>query len=368
MTSSADPAASLLPCLKERKWIGRERTVCRALWEREPSAYMPWLATGYDHPHTFEFIDTTRLAEMQTTERALEREAIANLARRPASWRPLDVDLPGGKRLHMLICTDDFFAAERIVDGNFMRQAERTLKARALLVGIPRRGLLMAIDGASDQQILSAFGVAVAGQFSRAESAIISPMLFAVKDGAIVGILDEAAEACVLASESAASAEEEPGQDGDAPYISAIVSRNDRGSEDVHLVAAGHDAASLAKGIESAFMHVMKEHAARREFSGHTRIVVLGVPASEQPRVSAVVEHLRGVCSELSGAERRYEVSLTYEREALGPALEAAAVAPPREAASAPAAGGDERSPATFIRVGLGILLALMALSRLLTP
>ena len=69
---AAEEAAPLLPCLKERKWIGRERTVCRALWENEASAYMPWLAIGYDHPHTFEFIDTARLSLLNTTERELE--------------------------------------------------------------------------------------------------------------------------------------------------------------------------------------------------------------------------------------------------------------------------------------------------------
>jgi hypothetical protein len=370
---ATDEAAPLLPCLKERRWIGRERTVCRALWENEASAYMPWLAIGYDHPHTFQFIDTAQLAAMNATERDLEAQAFANLARRPATWQPLDVDMKGGKRLHMLLCRDDFFAAERIADAGFMRKAQQLLKARGLLVGIPRRGLLMAIDGESDRQTASAFGVAVAAQFSDGESALISPMLFGVKDGAIVGIVESCADA-VVAEGGAETPDDAPEEDPGAPHISAIVSRNDRGTEDVHLLAGGEDGLRLAKGIESGFMHLMKEHAARKEFSGHFQIVVLGMtPPAAREHIPSVLAHLHGICSEVSTAETRYRVTLTYQqaepgaRAAEDPAPSSSpATASPMTVAPAPAGTGSGRSSRMMVRVVLGILLALIALSKLL--
>lgn len=50
----------LLPCLKEPAWAGKDHTVCRPLAE-DASAFMPWLAIGYDHPNTFEFIGKDKL-------------------------------------------------------------------------------------------------------------------------------------------------------------------------------------------------------------------------------------------------------------------------------------------------------------------
>lgn len=364
--ATGEAPAVLLPCLKERKWVGREQTVCRALWENEASAYMPWLAIGYDHPHTFEFISNQKLAEMNTSERALEAQALANLSQRPASWKPFDVDMQSGKRLHMLLCTDDFFAAERIVDAGFMRQAQRLLKAPGLLVGIPRRGLLMATTVA-DSGIVKAFGVAAAAEFSRAETAPISPMLFALKDGAIVGIVETLADALVPHGEpkGAEQAEDDP----NAPRLSVLITRNDRGTEDVHLMAGGEDGLRLAKGIESAFMQLMKEHAARKEFSGHIQIVVLGtIPPSVRTHIGSVLAHLRGVCSEISTGERQYRVTLTYERSSPDShsAEPADGSGPVTAATGRTAAANGGRSSRTWVRLVLVVLLALIALSRLL--
>jgi len=59
---SAHPPAALarepvMPSLKERQWVGRDKTACRVLWEKQASAYMPWIGLGYDRPHTFAFIN-----------------------------------------------------------------------------------------------------------------------------------------------------------------------------------------------------------------------------------------------------------------------------------------------------------------------
>lgn len=364
-----EPAAMLLPCLKERKWRGREQTVCRALWEKDVSAGMPWLAVGYDHPHTFEFINTERLVELNTTESALEAQALLNLSKRQATWQPLDADINGGKRLHMLLCTDDFYAAERIVDPDFMREAQRRLNARGLLVGVPRRGVLMATNGEQDDQILSAFGAAVVGQFSRGETALISPILFGLKDGAIVGIVEAVADALLPDGEPYGAGGGEEQDDADAPYVSVVVTRNDRGSEDVRLLAGGQDGVRLAKAIESAFMQLLKGHGPRKEFSGHFQIVVLGMtPPPARKHIPSVLEHLRGICSELPIGDRQCRVSLTYQRDAFGGDSEPARAAASAKSAATPTrAAGSGRSSGGWGRLVLVLLLGLIALSRLFT-
>jgi uncharacterized protein YtpQ (UPF0354 family) len=334
--SSSEPRP--LPCLKEFKWPGHTDTVCRALWEKEASPFMPWVAFGFDHPHSFEFISTKRLAELNTTAAELETNALAALRERPARWEPVDVDAPGGKTLRILTCSGDFFSAERVLDAAFMQEAQRLLNADGLLVGVPRRGLLMATSANQDQDLITGFGGAVAGQFSREESALISPMLFAMQDGAIVGIFDAVAKLAVPDGEPrGAPGGPDEGEEDGAPFVSAMVSRNKQGSEDVHLLVGGDDPETLAKAIESGFMGLLKEHAARKEFSGHIEIVVLGMtPPSARKHIPKLLGHLKGICNELSrGKESRYRVSLTYQKDSLStPPARPAAAAPVRPAAA----------------------------------
>jgi hypothetical protein len=165
---------------------------------------------------------------LKTTEKALEAQALANLRERPATWVPVDVDVEGSS-LRILTCSGDYFAAEHVLNLPFMQQAQRTLKTPGLFVGVPRRGLLMATAAGQDQQMIAAFGAAVAGQFSRGETAVISPMLFAMKDGAIVGVLDTVAEAMVPDGEpTGAPQDRDEHHEGDPsePFVTS----NDRGA------------------------------------------------------------------------------------------------------------------------------------------
>jgi hypothetical protein len=321
----------LLPCLKEFKWVGRADTVCRALWDQVQSPFMPWVAFGFDHPHTFEFINTNRVGELNTTAQEIEANALAALRERPAKWEPVDVDAKDGKTLRILTCAGDFFAAEHVLDPEFMRQAQKILKCSGLFVGVPRRGLLMATSANQDQDLIAGFAGAVAGQFSREGSALISPMSLAMTDGAIVGIFDAVAKLAVPDGEPRGALggdeDEDPAEDEDpsAPYVAGMVSRNQDGSEDVHLMIGGTDPDRLAQAIQDGFMALLKEHAPRKEFSGHIQIVILGMtPPSARKHVPKVLEHLKGISHEMSrGKERRYRVSLVYQKDSFPSAKDA---------------------------------------------
>lgn len=183
---------SPLPCLKEATWEALEHAVCRPLWPRQAPRSMAWLAFGFDHPDHFEFITRDRLPSLNCTEPALEAEAVATLRGRAATWQTVDVAITNGAPLRLLACNDDFFAAERILDEAFMQEAQRRLKARGVLVGVPRRGLLLAASFDLDRQQSEVFSSIVAAEFSGGESAPISPMLFEVEAGAIVAALETA--------------------------------------------------------------------------------------------------------------------------------------------------------------------------------
>ena len=155
---------NLLPCLKVRDWEGREHTTCRVLWPDKPSEFMPWLAFGYDHPHTFEFLNEDKLKTLGMTEAQVETKALDNLRTRTSAWQSHDAPLGEGKTLKLLVCMDDFFAAERILDAEFMKEAQKKLGAPAILVGVPRRGLILAAPFQTDTAVVLGFGGVVFGQ------------------------------------------------------------------------------------------------------------------------------------------------------------------------------------------------------------
>lgn len=303
---------ALLPCLKERAWnIGV--SVCRPLWEQQASDYMPWLAVGFDSPTSFEFVTTQAVATMNTTREALERQALKNLRQRPVAWEPLDVDAPNGTKFRGLVCHDDFLAAEHILDRAFMLEAQRRLNASRLFVGVPRRGMLLCTNGEQDAIREAVFGTLVAEEFSRGESAVISPLLFAVQDGAIVGLIETYAETIVPGG-APNGVQPSDESDENAPYLSAMVVGNDRGTEDVKLMVGGDDAERLARDMQYSFVSLLHKHMPRPEFSGHMTIVVLGyTPVSARPLIEKVIAHLKLYCAELSEGEHTYQVSVEYQ-------------------------------------------------------
>ena len=184
----------LLPWLKEPAWLGRDRAVARPLW-RESSPYVPWVALGYDHSSSFEFLSKDQLPEGRTPGE-LESEAIRNLRERPASWQDLELDLGGFRRLKMLVATDDF-TAERILDPAFLLEAQGALNASGLLVAVPRRGFLAVTALDTNVERVHTFGAVAATQFQGGESAPVTPALFTVRNGQITGAVDVVARAVV---------------------------------------------------------------------------------------------------------------------------------------------------------------------------
>lgn len=295
---------NLLPCLKVRDWEGREHTTCRVLWPDKPSEFMPWLAFGWDHPHTFEFLNADKLKTLGMTEAQVESKALDNLRKRTCAWQSHDAPLGEGKTLKLLVCMDDFFAAERILDVAFMKEAHRKLGAEAMLVGIPRRGVILATPFQTDTDIVVGFGGVVFGQFDRGESAPVSPMLFVVADGAILGF--EESIAATLAVKKAKEGKTDDDDDGEedpqAPYVSAMTVKTADGKLEPNIMGGGQDGDRLARGFEDAFHQVVRKYKDDPDFSHRIKIVVFGyTPVTAQEPLPKMVEHLRGIVAEMQG-------------------------------------------------------------------
>lgn len=215
----------------------------------------------------------------------------------------------------MLLCADDYFAAETILDSAFLRQAQKRLKAGLLAVGVPRRGLLMAIDGQQPLELLAAFAAGVSAQYHRGESAPITPAVFAVADGQVVGMLQ--------GGEDAGDEVEEEEADS---YVQGLVTQDQTtGLESVVICAGGESAAPLAKAIEDAFRETLRKHLARPEFGGEIRVVILTemTPPEAREQLAPLEEHLQDTVRELGARTRSGRpVTVRFEQseDGTGPA------------------------------------------------
>lgn len=156
---------------------------------------IPWVTIvhliptpGSDAPSRA-FLRTERVEQLGKTVKDFEAEALANVALRPASWGVLEPG-PGAK---MIVCTDDYLAAERVLDPAFLRKGHELLGDKSMVVGIPCRGQLCATPLAaftSNSPHARTFVTLVQKMHAGAGEVAITPWLFLVIDGSLNSILE----------------------------------------------------------------------------------------------------------------------------------------------------------------------------------
>lgn len=286
----------ILPCLKPPDWDGAEGSVSRRLWD-EPSSWVPHLAFGYDSERSFEFLPKERAEELGKSARDVEREAVRNLRLRPASWERTLIKLGLFKKMTLLVSAGDYLSAEKILDVGFLREAEKQLKAELLAVGIPRRGFIAVTDGKQPMERLRLFASAISTQYHRGETAPITPAVFAVSGGQIVGMLQGGEELGRAAAEEELREAEES---GDAPYVGGMVVSDEDGSQSVRLLVGGPDLERLAEAVQGAFVGVLREHLPQKEFGGAIHVVVIleMTPEPVRAAVGELVRHMNDFLAE----------------------------------------------------------------------
>jgi hypothetical protein len=289
----------ILPLLKPADWNLAREMVCRPLADF-PARDMPFVAYGYDRPHTFEMLGRERANG--ETPASLDKPALAHLRARKASWENVEIKVGWFKKMRFLICGDDFLAAERILDGDFLRAAQDQLRAKMLAVGIPRRGLLMVCDGARSKDHLQRFCAAVAGQYQRAQSPPITTTVFGAVDGALVGHLEDGG----VADNVKAAVAAEP--DDDAIYVQTITFDKD-GARHAMICAGGEP-------LDRVEARIRRELASLVSKYGATLRAEVSIIPDLTPRTAAVDAWMPRLATGLSGLAAElhvpHQVRVTY--------------------------------------------------------
>jgi hypothetical protein len=206
--------------------------------------YIPWLAFGHEDEKSFQF-SITKPDEIRSEKElhTIEEEALYNLKQRPVTWKKDDA---------LLECEENSLEAEHILDVDFMLRAHDILLSEKLLVGIPNRCCLWVMSTKEDNDTIGGFGAMVSSGFYRAEASPISPALFVMKIGKIVGVFDDFAGVgkTIVARE----------RENSNFSIKIKKSKNEEtGKTEVHLLVGGSNLQELKLGIESCCVDVLNE-------------------------------------------------------------------------------------------------------------
>ncbi len=173
--TTSDAGRPILPSLRDKADADASGILCRPLADAA-SDEMPVIAYGRDGEITFSLL--LRAHEAARADE-IHGEALANIAGQTVELDDQDFE---GQRV-IVVC-NSWFAAEKLLDVEFMRALHLELDANALVVGVPRRGL-MAVAAESG---LAALRTLVDREFEAGGGRRISAALLLVRDGRVVGL------------------------------------------------------------------------------------------------------------------------------------------------------------------------------------
>lgn len=175
--------------LKPRDW-GDDDVLRRSFAPQmeSDSDWIPWVSVGWDRPEFVRFAGPADVEQLEQDEDALYEAALDNVRAFEVDHEEMRLPMPGGREI-TIHGFGGMFAAEKILDEEFLRAQQERIGTELIAVGAPRRAMLLITDGAQSLETLAGFEAAVRGQYRRAESPPVSPCVFAVQDGKPVGLL-----------------------------------------------------------------------------------------------------------------------------------------------------------------------------------
>jgi hypothetical protein len=174
-------AGPVLPSLRHPSEVASAELLARSLLSIDQGAAdLPLIAYGEDSETTFSLLQHERHAERAD---AIHDEAMANIRGQPAEVDELDVD-----GLRILAVSGGFFAAEKLLDRDFMRELAGRLGADLLAVATPRRGLMFATSAMQEMQKIGVLAAIAEHEFEQGGGRSISTSILLVRDGEVVGM------------------------------------------------------------------------------------------------------------------------------------------------------------------------------------
>lgn len=173
-----DAKHEIYPILKAWDWPAKAFSVHEAFAGTDKPP-VPLVAYGYETEDHYIFVGKADLAARPLAE--IKLEAFANLEKYPVTWKRINN--------YVLTASGEEFSAEKILSKEFLVEAQRTLNAKQILVGVPRRTVIYAVDAAAPQVDMEMFYRVFRHTYADDSfgNAVITNLLFEYRDGVLVG-------------------------------------------------------------------------------------------------------------------------------------------------------------------------------------
>lgn len=170
------------PILKPGDWIGIKNGALFKTFIGNDQNRKVVFGYGFETPENFEFVTIHHLKEYSVEQ--IESEAKNNIDRLPGHWEKIDPKNP-----FTLMAGGHSFGAEKVMCQDFLAEGQKLLGAKEILVAIPRRTMLFALNTEAPADERDKFIGAVLGMYRSTTSkhAPITDLFLQVKDGRMTG-------------------------------------------------------------------------------------------------------------------------------------------------------------------------------------
>jgi len=176
--TQSDPI--IYPILKEYNWVAKPFAVYKHYMDSDKPP-VPLIGFGYDTTDNFIFLTQDKLGERSIDD--LYAESLSNLQKEEAEWENF-TDF-------MLTASGKTFSSEKILDPEFLKDAQTRLDTDEILVAVPRRTVIYAARADLAEQQMAKFKHIVAYTLKDDSfgNAFITNLLFKFKEGVFSGAL-----------------------------------------------------------------------------------------------------------------------------------------------------------------------------------
>jgi hypothetical protein len=174
-------AGRLMPSLRDRRDVILDEILWRPVVSDDAPADLPIIVCGIDGESTFGML---RKEALPKPPEAALAEAYANLADEVVQ---LDDVAGGDDDARIIVVSGSFYAAEKVLDREFMRSLHDDLGADLIAAAAPARGCLLVGKITDEPVSIARFAELARARYDESGGRSISPAVLLVSDGRVAG-------------------------------------------------------------------------------------------------------------------------------------------------------------------------------------
>lgn len=269
----------LFPALKPADWVSdaRGHVAMQSIFlGSEINDNEPVVGYVHDNPQTVAFVPSGSVGD-ELTIADVHKHAMDNLERRLATidWVELgfNADADGLGTIGGLVLTGDYFASEAILSESMMKKAHQQLNSAMLMAIAPQRGELFVTELVSENDpereriIFAQFAIK---KFFKPEQAPISPNVFIVRNGKIVGNIG-GMEQIIAEARDMAEAEQE--QEAALLEHGAQL-KGSEGDTSLEISVKAHCVETMYQNLQHVIRHYVQAVTKEASFNGSVNVMV----------------------------------------------------------------------------------------------